>query len=80
MGVGMRIESVTNTADGLEIAYAEESDIDYQAGVIESRLMRVAHGVVDQDLMEQLVDAIVQILEAARVHRYRVADKFQAPR
>lgn len=76
----MRIESVTNTADGLEISYAEEEDIDYPAGVIESRYVRISHDVIPADLIEQLIDSIVQILEAARIHRHRVADKFQAPR
>lgn len=76
----MRIESVTNTAEGLEITFAEEQDIDYQAGVIEARVMRIAHGSIETHLMEQLIDAIVQILEAARVQRHRVADRYQAPR
>lgn len=76
----MRIESITNTTDGLEIAYAEEGDIDYDAGIIEARTLRIAHGVLDPELMEGLLDAVVQILEAARVHRHRVADKFRAPR
>lgn len=76
----MRVESVVNTADGLEISYAEEEDIDYQAGIVESRTVRIAHGALDQDLMEQLVDAVVQLLEGARVHRHRVADRYQAPR
>lgn len=76
----MRIESITNTTDGLEIAYAEEDDIDYDAGVIEARTLRIAHGALDPELMENLLDAVVQILEAARVLRHKVADKFRAPR
>ena len=76
----MRLESITNTADGIEISYAREEDIDYDAGVIESRTLRVAHSSIPQDVMEQLVDAAVQVLEAARIQRHRVADRFQAPR
>lgn len=78
--MGMRIESIVNSANGLEISYAEEQDIDYNAGIIESRTMRIAHENIDPGLIENLIDAIVQILEEARVHRHRVADRFQAPR
>jgi hypothetical protein len=80
MGMDMRIESLTNNANWLEIAYADEQDIDYNAGVLESKVMRIAHESLDPALVENLIDAIVQILDEARVHRHRVADQFQAPR
>lgn len=76
----MRIESVTNTGDALEIAYAEERDLDYKAGIFESRVLRIAHSSLDPRLLEQLIEAIVEILEAARVQRHRVVDSFQGPR
>lgn len=76
----MRIESVTNTSDGLEIIWADEAEIDYNAGVIRAYIDRISHDAIPDDLLEQLVDAVVQIIDAGRVRRNQVADKFSAPR
>jgi hypothetical protein len=76
----LRIESITNTGEGLEIVYAEEADIDYKSGVIEARIARIPHEAIPHELIAELVDNVVQILDAARIHKHRVADTFTAPR
>jgi hypothetical protein len=80
LGMTIRVESVTNTGDGLEILWADESDIDYPTGVIEARMSRIPHDVIPNELVTDLVDCVLQILDAARLHRNRVADTFTAPR
>ncbi len=76
----MRIESIVNTGDSLEITYANEPDIDYRSGIIDARIARIPHEAIPHELIADLVDNAVQILEAARVHKNRVADTFTAPR
>lgn len=76
----IRVESISNTGEYIEIGWANESDIDYRSGVIEMRISRIPHDAVSQELIEEFVDCGVQLLEAARVHRHRVADTFTAPR
>lgn len=76
----MRLERIENQGDHLEIRYAEEDDIDYDAGVVVARIARIRHDKIPQDLVEQLLDVAVQILDVARLERHRVADKFSAPR
>lgn len=80
MEVGVRLERIENQGDHIEVRYAEEEDIDYDAGVIFARVARIRHDKIPQDLIEQLIDVAVQILEVARLERHRVADKYSAPR
>lgn len=76
----IRVDSITNTGDYLEVAWADEADIDYNAGVVEYRVTRVPHAAIGQELVSDFIDLGIQLLEAARIHRHRVADKFTAPR
>ena len=76
----IRVESITNTGDHIEISYAHETDVDYRSGVVESRVARIPHEAIPQELIEEIVDCAVQILDAARVHKNRVADTFTAQR
>lgn len=76
----MRIQSIINTNDAIEIAYIEEADIDVDAGVMESRVVRIAHEALPQDHIEELTNVVVEMLDLARRKRHRVADEFKAPR
>jgi hypothetical protein len=81
MGVGMiRVESITNTGDHIEISWADEADVDYQSGVIESRISRIPQEALGDELISEFIDVAVQMLEAARVHKHRVADTFTSRR
>lgn len=76
----IRVESITNVGDYIEISWAEEADVDYQSGVIEARVTRVPHEAIGNELITELVDLAIQILDAARVHKHRVADSFTGRR
>jgi hypothetical protein len=76
----IRVESITNAGDYLELTWADEADVDYQSGIIEARTTRIPHEAIDQELIGEFVDLAVQMLEAARVHKHRVADTFTARR
>lgn len=78
--MSIRLESITNTGDGLEILWADEADIDPRTGIVEARISRLPHEVIPHELITELVDDVIQILDAARIHKHRVADTFTAPR
>jgi hypothetical protein len=78
--MSIRLESITNTGDGLEILWADEADIDYPSGIVEARVSRIPHEAIPNEHIAELLDVVVQILDAARVHKHRVADTFTAPR
>jgi hypothetical protein len=80
VGVTIRLELIENQGDHLEVRYADEADIDYDAGVVFARMARIRHDVIPQELVDELLDVTVRILDAARVQRHRVADKYSAPR
>jgi hypothetical protein len=80
LGMTIRVESVTNTGDGLEILWADETDIDAASGLVEARVSRIPHELIPAELIAELVDDVIQILDAARLHKHRVADTFTAPR
>jgi hypothetical protein len=75
-----RVDQIANTGDHIEVTWADEADIDYSSGVVEYRVTRVPHEAIAQELITDFIDIGVQLLEAARVHRHRVADQFTAPR
>lgn len=78
--MSIRLESITNTGDGLEILWADEADIDVRTGIVEARISRIPHEVIPNELVAELVDDVVQILDVARLNKHRVADTFTAPR
>jgi hypothetical protein len=78
--MGIRIESITNTGDGLEVIYADEVDIDYRSGIVEARVLRIPHDAIPQEHISDLIDWVVQLLDIARIHKHHVADTFTAPR
>jgi hypothetical protein len=81
MGVGMiRVESISNAGEHIEIAWADEADIDYQSGVIEYRTTRVPQEAIGNELISEFIDLGIQMLDAARVHKHRVADSFTGRR
>ena len=75
-----RVDQIVNTGDCVEVRWADDADIDYNSGVVEYRVTRVPHEAIGQELIAEFVDLGVQLLDAARVHRHRVADQFTAPR
>ena len=75
-----RVDQISNTGDNIEVTWADEVDIDYDSGVVEYRVTRVPHEAIGQELIAEFIDLGVQLLDAARVHRHRVADTFTAPR
>ena len=76
----IRVESITNVGDNIEISWADEVDVDYQSGIIESRLTRIPHEALGNELIVELIDLAIQMLDAARVHKHRVADSFTGRR
>lgn len=74
----MRIQSIVNTNDAVEIAYLDEADLDIDAGVMESRVVRIAHEIIDQELLDELEVVATQLLDVARRVRHKVADSFKA--
>lgn len=76
----IRVESIKNVGEYIEISWAEEADVDYQSGVIESRITRIPHEAIPQELIDEVSDCATQLLEVARVHKHRVADSFTARR
>lgn len=74
----MRIQSIVMTNDAVEIGYIEEADIDIDAGVMESRVVRIAHEALDQEYIDELETVVVQILDVARRKRHKVAEQFKA--
>ena len=76
----MRIQSVVNTNDAIEIAYLLEEDIDIDAGVIESRVVRIAHEAMPQEYLDELESVLNEMLDLARRKRHKVADEFKANR
>jgi len=76
----IRVESITNVGDNIEISWADDADVDYQSGIIESRLTRIPHEAIPNEHIEELVDLAVQMLDAARVHKHRVAESFTGRR
>jgi hypothetical protein len=76
----IRVESITNVGDYIEVSWADEADIDYQSGIIETRHTRIPHEAIPQELIGDVSDCAIQLLEVARVHKHRVADTFTARR
>lgn len=76
----MRLQSLVNTNDSVQITYLEEADIDTQTGIMEARVLDVPHAVIPQEHMDDLVDSVEQILDVARVARRRPVDQFVAKR
>jgi hypothetical protein len=76
----MRLQSIVNTNDSLQISFLEEADIDTQTGIMEARVLDVPHAVIPQEHMDDLVDSVEQILEVARVARRRPVEQFVANR
>jgi hypothetical protein len=76
----IRVESISNSGEYLEVAWANEADVDYRSGVVEMRISRIPQDAIPQELIAEFVDCGIQLLDAARVHRHRVADSFTAPR
>lgn len=76
----IRVESITNHGDHIEVSWADEADVDYQSGIIESRVTRIPQEAIGDELIGEFADLAVQLLEVARIHKHRVADTFTARR
>lgn len=76
----MRIQSIINTNNSLQVTYLEEADIDEETGVMEARTVDIPHAIVPQEIIDELQDITRQILDVARVARHRPVDRFIAPR
>lgn len=78
--MNIRVQSVINTNHGLQVTYVNEADIDEKSGIMEARTLDLPHEVIAQPVMDELVDAVKQLIEVARVARRRPEDSFVAPR
>ena len=74
----MHLQSIVNTGEYLEIAYVEDADVNIDAGVMTSHVVRLAHEALDQEYMDELLTLAKQILDVARRRRHGVADEFKA--
>lgn len=74
----MRVHSIINTPDCVEITYSEEADVDIDAGVITTHSVRLAHETIDQELIDEYEELAKQFLDIARRRRFGVADEFKA--
>lgn len=74
----MRVHSIINTSDGVEVTYSEEADIDIDAGVITTHSVRLAQEAIDQELIDEYEQLAKEFLDIARRRRFGVADEFKA--
>jgi hypothetical protein len=74
----MRITSIANHGDFVEIVYANDGDIDIDAGVITTHTVRLAEEVVEHDLLEEFEELGKRLLDIGRRKRFGVADEYKA--
>lgn len=74
----IHVTSIANHGDFVEVLYANEGDIDIDAGVITTHTMRLAQEVVEHDLIEEFEELGKRLLDVGRRKRFGVADEFKA--
>jgi hypothetical protein len=74
----MRVTSIANHGEFVEVVYANEEDIDIDAGVITTHSVRLSEEVVEQDLVDEFDELGKRLLDIARRKRFGVADEFKA--
>jgi hypothetical protein len=74
----MRISAIANTGDYVEVVYANDDDINIDAGVITTHTVRIANDAIDHELLEELETLGKQMLDVGRRRRFGVADEFKA--
>lgn len=74
----MHITSIANHGEFVEIIYANEDDIDIDAGVVTTHTMRLAEDAVEHDLIEEFEELGKRLLDVGRRKRFGVADEFKA--
>lgn len=76
----MRLQSIINTNEGVQLTYILEADIHDASGVMTARTVDIPHAVLPQHLLDELVDVAHQIVEHARVVQREPVEQFRAPR
>jgi hypothetical protein len=76
----MRVQSIVNTNDGLQLTYILEADIHEQSGIMTARTVDIPHAVLPQHLLDELVDIAHQIIDHARVVQREPEEQFRAQR
>lgn len=74
----MHVTSIANSGDFIEVVYANDEDINIDAGVVTTHTMRIAEEAVDDELIEEFVELAKRLLDVARRKRFGVADEFKA--
>lgn len=75
----MRLQSVVLTNEAIQIAYVDEADMNPTAGIMRGQVIELAHEVVPQALIDDLIDSANQIIDQFRLLEHKVADEFRAP-
>lgn len=65
----IRLRSIAVTNEVLLIDYVDDSDIHDRSGIVESRVLELPHHQVPRDLFDDLVDAVLQIIDNSRAIR-----------
>lgn len=76
----MRLQSIMNSNDSLQITYIEEADIHPASGVMMARTVDIPHAVLPQALLDEVVDSALQVIEFARVTIREPVEQFRAQR
>lgn len=76
----MRLQTIVNSNESLQITYVDEADIHTDTGIMTARTVDIPHAALPQALLDDLVDSATQILDHARVVQRQPIDSFVAPR
>jgi hypothetical protein len=76
----IRLQSLVNTNDGLQITYIEDADIHQGSGVMMARTVDIPHAVLPQALLDEIIDSALQVIEFARVTIREPVEQFRAAR
>lgn len=76
----MRVQSIVNSNQSLQVTYLEEADIHENSGIMTARTVDIPHQVLPQHLMDEIVDIAAQIIDFARVTQREPVEQFRAPR
>lgn len=76
----VRLQSIVNNNDSLQVTYIEEADIHTGSGLMMARTLDIPHPILPQHLLDELVDTVQQIIEHARIIQREPVEQFRAPR
>ena len=76
----MKIQAIIFTGEGAQVTYIEERDVHTATGVIQTRTMDIPHGLIPQDMYDDLTDSVQQIVDHVLTLMREPADQFRAGR